>query len=179
MLAVVGWPLAELINAGSLGTTGGRAPSLFNGGLGDGPIGPFLLAAAAYASYLEMQSMSNVNGKPAKEYVAGDFGFDPLGFYLEEGASKRKELRASELTNGRLVRVRRSLIPYCSGALRRSTSPPLHKPIARSRARLIFTCDAWYLFALRRCWPSPALQSKSSFGSGRSSCRPLSFLAAE
>ena len=45
MLAAAGWPLAELLNSGSLYTSGGRAPSLFNGGLFDGPLGPFLFLA--------------------------------------------------------------------------------------------------------------------------------------
>ena len=34
--------------------------------------------------------------------VAGDFGFDPMGFSKEEGAYRRKELQANELFNGRL-----------------------------------------------------------------------------
>ena len=55
MLAAVGWPLAELLNPW-LSSTGGRAPSLFNGGLFDFPILPFFLLAMGGASYLEMQS---------------------------------------------------------------------------------------------------------------------------
>jgi len=104
MLAVVGWPLAELLNPLSLLKTDGRAPALFNGGLGDGPIAPFLILAAGAAAYLELQTKDRVNdtAKP-NGYIAGDLGFDPLGFFGQQGAYAQKKLRANELNNGRLA----------------------------------------------------------------------------
>ena len=99
MLAVVGWPLAELLNPWSLGSTGGRAPSLFNGGLFDFPILPFFLLAMGGASYLELQSAERAkSGK-----FPGDLGFDPLGIYYQEGPTKQNELRLQEIKNGRLA----------------------------------------------------------------------------
>jgi light-harvesting complex II chlorophyll a/b binding protein 4 len=103
-LATVGWPLAELVNPWSLGVTGGRAPSLFNGGLGDYSL--FLLLAAAYAAYLELGTTDAVYQtwlKAPETYVAGDLGFDPLGLSAEEGAFLKRKLRGSELFNGRLA----------------------------------------------------------------------------
>lgn len=100
MLATAGWPLAELMNPWSLGATGGRAPSLFNGGLGDGIIAPFLFLATAAAAYLEVQSK---DAQKPPEYVPGALGFDPFGFCTEEGAYKRRAMREAELLNGRLA----------------------------------------------------------------------------
>ena len=94
MLAAAGWPLAELLNPVS--ETGGRAPSLFNGGLGDG-VTPFFLVlaagAAAYFEYLDEEKKSQRFMMGPTDEVAGDFGFDPMGFSKEEGAFRRKELR--------------------------------------------------------------------------------------
>merc|ERR1719424_144501 len=101
MLAAAGWPLAELLNPGT------RAPSLFNGGLGDGPVPFFLVLAAGAAAYIEYVDEENAGKRfslgRAEERIAGDFGFDPMGFSKEEGAYRRKELRANELFNGRLA----------------------------------------------------------------------------
>merc|ERR1712147_456465 len=81
MLAVVGWPLAELLNPfNALGFTNGRAPSLFNGGLD--AYAPFLLLAVGAASYLEMQSIDDVYqtylSEPEEQYIPGNLKFDPL-----------------------------------------------------------------------------------------------------
>jgi light-harvesting complex II chlorophyll a/b binding protein 4 len=88
MLAVVGWPLAELFNP--LASTNGRAPALFNGGLGE--VLPFVLLVAGFAAFQEM-----------KKVEGGDFGFDPLGLSAQEGAYQQKLYRSSELFNGRLA----------------------------------------------------------------------------
>ena len=107
MLAVVGWPLAELINPW-LGSSGGRAPSLFNGGLGDGVVPFFLVLALMGTALLENKYEERLNDqrfRPAgtSPSPAGDFGFDPLGISAEEGPLRRKKLRADELFNGRLA----------------------------------------------------------------------------
>lgn len=109
MLAAAGWPLAELFNqllgGWALSETGGRAPSVLNGGLV--PMAPFLVLAAAGAAFLEMKKAEDVKqawpgGMPA-EYIAGDYGFDPLDICGEEGAFFRRKMQASELFNGRLA----------------------------------------------------------------------------
>lgn len=106
MLAAVGWPLAELINPWALGATGGRAPSLFNGGLNDAPVALFLLLASAGASYAEAGSADNVFRtwlKEPAEYVPGDVGFDPLRLFKEEGATRQRHYLDSEIKHGRLA----------------------------------------------------------------------------
>lgn len=105
MLAVVGWPLAELVNP-FLEVSHGRAPSVINGGLGEGVVPFFLVLSAMGAAVLENKSEERVAqqrilGGQASE--AGDFGFDPLGNYYEEGATRRRELRTGEIQNGRLA----------------------------------------------------------------------------
>lgn len=88
MLAVVGWPMAELMNP--LTSTNGRAPALFNGGLGE--VLPFVLVVAGFAAFQEM-----------KKVEGGDFGFDPLGFQKDVGAYQQRLYRSQELFNGRLA----------------------------------------------------------------------------
>ena len=109
MLAAVGWPLAELLNPW-LSSTGGRAPSLFNGGLFDGVVPFFMVITGMVAAVLENKYEEKVNQRrqllwatPGVAATAGDFGFDPMGFSTEEGRSRRKELCAKELANGRLA----------------------------------------------------------------------------
>ena len=110
MLAVVGWPLAEVFNSGwihALDFTAGRAPSLLNGGLG--AYAPFLLLAAGGAAYLELQTVDDVYqtylSKPTKTYVAGDLGFDPLDLEAKAKADFAMigDQRTNELYNGRLA----------------------------------------------------------------------------
>ena len=111
MLAAVGWPLAELINPWSLSETGGRAPSLFNGGLFDGPVPFFCVLSFMAAAVLENKYEERVAQRKqllwatpgAVPTSAGDFGFDPMGISKEEGRSRQKELRGAELYNGRLA----------------------------------------------------------------------------
>lgn len=106
MLAAAGWPLSELFQGAThslfgttaLDATAGRAPSLFNGHLLDGPSGLFLLAAAAGTAYLEATTLDNVEGLTPSGYVAGDLGFDPLS--LRE---KRADMETREIKNGRLA----------------------------------------------------------------------------
>jgi len=102
MLAVAGWPLSELVNGPLLQALGtnGRAPSLLNGALLDGPfVGVVSLALAAVA-FLELNTAY---------YGAqgGDYGFDPLGCLEGTGPLPKmgepRELRSAELHNGRLA----------------------------------------------------------------------------
>jgi light-harvesting complex II chlorophyll a/b binding protein 4 len=76
MMAVAGWPLAELANRSSLRfATNGRAPSLFNGHLLD--FWPFLFLLFGGLGYLEFTTKDKIKD--------GDFGFDPLGFASGKG----------------------------------------------------------------------------------------------
>ena len=106
MLAAAGWPLSEVLDkkiAGALHLApvldaSDRVPSLLNGGLGK--VSPLywigcLAAAAAIDGYGIYRS------KNSSEYVAGDFGFDPLGLYPKDEAG-RKNMQLAEIKNGRL-----------------------------------------------------------------------------
>merc|ERR1712087_111252 len=108
MLAVVGWPLAEIINPfGALAYTGGRAPALFNGGLD--AFTPFLVLVLGAAAYLELQTTDDVFqtwlSKPSAAYQKGglgsSLGFDPLDLTGKLPASYNAN--AAEIYNGRLA----------------------------------------------------------------------------
>ena len=104
MLAVIGWPLAELINPfNALGYVGGKAPALLNGGLD--AFAPFMLVVAGVAGYLELQTVDDVYQtylyKQDKERVQGDMGFDPLG--LSKQAGSYEFVASAEIYNGRLA----------------------------------------------------------------------------
>ena len=118
MLAAVGWPLAELWNPLALVTTDGRAPSIFNGGLGDGIVAPFLLLAFAYGASIELSTTDNAYQtwlrKDAKDYVAGDLGYDPVGYSTGTGLAQelpdflphvgdKNALLEAEIKNGRVA----------------------------------------------------------------------------
>lgn len=104
MLAVVGWPLAEMLQSslpfGALAFTDGRAPVLTNG---LGAYTPFMLLVFGVAGFFELQSVDDVYqtylSPPTKKYVPGDFGFDPLG--LEDKVPF--DQRSNEIYNGRLA----------------------------------------------------------------------------
>lgn len=101
MLAVVGWPLAELINPfNALGFVGGKAPALLNGGLD--AYAPFMLIVAAGLGYLELGRVDDVYQtylwKQTKEYVPGNMNFDPLDL-----GSKSDSFASAEIYNGRLA----------------------------------------------------------------------------
>ena len=158
MLAVVGWPLAELFagSFGALGFTGGRAPSLFNGGLDAYAV--FMLAATAGTAYLELLTVDDVNqtwlntaeGK-AKYSPGATLQFDPLDIAGKAGSY---DLRSAEIYNGRLASTR-TWTP-------RSPSPP--PPLSPSPPP-----------SPRQCWLSPASLCKNSSGGSRSwSKRPSS-----
>lgn len=125
MLAVVGWPLAELFNPfNTLGFTNGRAPALLNGGLD--AYTPFLLIVAAGAAYAELQTVDDVYqtylSKPTKEYVPGDLGFDPLD--LQSKFPDSLDQRANEIYNGRMaMRECRTSHTHSSLPMRLEPSP--------------------------------------------------------
>ena len=108
MLAVVGWPLAELFDkpiADAVGlptllTKVGASPSVLNGGL-DRVDAAYWIAVVALAGIVELES-AKVQEEKGKAYVPGDCNFDPLGLY-PKSAEKQKEMQTKEIKNGRLA----------------------------------------------------------------------------
>ena len=108
MLAAAGWPLAELWDksiASALGlqpalTSTGESPSLLNGGL-DKIDAEYWIMVVALAGIFEIQSKLTKESK-GKNYVAGDCGFDPLGFFPEDKAGQM-EMQTKEIKNGRVA----------------------------------------------------------------------------
>lgn len=113
MLAVVGWPLSEMLGPGFM-LQDGRAPSVLNG---VNPVSAIaiLAALAAYSVFelatwnrrtagtklgdIHLEDMKNI----WTDGVAGDYNFDPAGFYslLGDDAYGRKGMREVEITHGR------------------------------------------------------------------------------
>ena len=133
MMAAVGWPMSELLDGPisklfglpyALEATGGRAPSLFNGHLFEGPQLVFLVIVALATSVLEvrapsnsssavllprvsrsvaparsqLKTLDNVEGLTPSDYIAGDLGFDPAGLM-----NKRADMPLAEIKHGRLA----------------------------------------------------------------------------
>jgi len=106
MVAAAGWPVSELLD-GPLSklfglpnalADGGRAPSLFNGHLFEGPSGTFVLLVALAIAYLEANTLDNVEGLTPTGYVPGDLGFDPLKL-----GEKRADMHLAEIKHGRVA----------------------------------------------------------------------------
>lgn len=113
MLAVIGWPLSELLAPDSM-LQNGMAPSVLNG------FNPLSLASTAVIfaglGFFEFKTSlrrtsDNPNGIKHREDmanvwkygVAGDYNFDPLGLYnsIGDDAVARKGLREVEVSHGR------------------------------------------------------------------------------
>ena len=114
MLAAVGWPISELWHkeiAGAFGLesilqSGGRAPSLFNGGLSNVWASGMLVMSIVIAGYLEGKAMNSGeifwNSEKPENYVPGDIGFDPLNLINVRGRDPRA-MQTAEIKNGRLA----------------------------------------------------------------------------
>lgn len=116
MLAVVGWPAAELLGPDWLLQDGGRAPSVLNG---VNPITGFaILASFAALGWFEYQTaLRRTTDTPLGRLhqqdmghvwqygVAGDYNFDPLNLYdsLGNDPNGRFALRQVEVVNGRFA----------------------------------------------------------------------------
>lgn len=117
MLAVVGWPASELV-APSWMLQNGCAPSVLNG------VNPlsFLSVAAVFGAlgYFEYKTalrrtagtkLGDIHNKDMEQIwdlgVAGDYNFDPQGFYstLGDNAWGRRAIRDVEVTQGRMAMV--------------------------------------------------------------------------
>lgn len=108
MLAVVGWPLAELFDkplADNLGlptllTKSGASPSLLNGGLDRIDI-EYWVGIVALAGFIELENQKVKEGK-GKDYTPGDVGFDPFNFFPSDKKAQL-EMQTKELKHGRLA----------------------------------------------------------------------------
>ncbi len=108
MLAVVGWPLAELWDkkiaaffgiADSLTSTG-ASPSLLNGGL-DKIEPEYWIIVVALAALFESESKFTKE-EAGKNYIVGDCGFDPLNFFPEDKKAQF-EMQTKEIKHGRIA----------------------------------------------------------------------------
>jgi len=108
MLAVVGWPLAELFDkpiADAVGlptalTKSGASPSVLNGGLEKIDIA-YWGAVVALAGIVEIES-AKMKEEKGKDYVLGDCGFDPLGFFPKDKEGQFA-MQTKEIKHGRLA----------------------------------------------------------------------------
>jgi hypothetical protein len=106
MLAVLGWPLAELWDkpiadaAGlpSVLTKSGESPSVLNGGL-DQIDAAYWVAVVALAGIVELEGMK-MRDEKKNDYVAGDCGLSGL---LPKEKRSAFDLQTKELKNGRLA----------------------------------------------------------------------------
>ena len=106
MLAVIGWPLAELFDkpiadaAGlpTLLTKSGESPSVLNGGLDRIDV-VYWIACVLLAGIVELENATQKETK-GKAYVIGDCG---LSGFLPSDAKSINELQTKELKNGRLA----------------------------------------------------------------------------
>ena len=114
MLAVVGWPLSEMLAPSFMLQDGGRAPSVLNGFNPVSAIAVLGIFGAIgfleYASALRRTSNTKLGKIHAKDMrniwnfgVAGDYDFDPMNLYsmLGNDAYGRKAMREMEITQGR------------------------------------------------------------------------------
>eukprot|EP00526_Cylindrotheca_closterium_P019799 CAMPEP_0113650006 /NCGR_PEP_ID=MMETSP0017_2-20120614/26596_1 /TAXON_ID=2856 /ORGANISM="Cylindrotheca closterium" /LENGTH=232 /DNA_ID=CAMNT_0000562465 /DNA_START=37 /DNA_END=735 /DNA_ORIENTATION=+ /assembly_acc=CAM_ASM_000147 len=108
MLAVVGWPIAELFDkpiadaAGlpSLLTKTGESPSLLNGGLDKVDVA-YWIAVASLAGIVELES-AKMQEEKGKDYLIGDCNFDPLNLMPEDKAGQMA-MQTKELKHGRIA----------------------------------------------------------------------------
>lgn len=126
MLAAVAWPLQEIFHPilvdflrssgwsntyDMLAETGGKSPSLLNGGLEQWEVAPALMSAIFLASVLELTDLKarQADGLAWNEYrdgkEPGDFGFDPLNIARSLSPAQQRAFQEKELLNGRLAMV--------------------------------------------------------------------------
>merc|ERR1712087_490889 len=126
MLAAVAWPLQEIFHPilvdalrssgwtntyDMMAETGGKSPSLLNGGLEQWELAPALMIAVFLASTLELTDLKarQADGLAWNEYRTdtrpGDFGFDPLNIARSLSPAQQQDFQEKELLNARLAMV--------------------------------------------------------------------------
>ncbi|KAG8467047.1 hypothetical protein KFE25_000363 [Diacronema lutheri] len=110
MLAAANWPLAELLNKplakllnlpAITEQTGGLAPSIPNGGLGQVSAAFWLLVVAIGI----LAEVGEITPLLPEARIAGDLGFDPLGLFAKMTAQEKRTMQDKELANGRLAMI--------------------------------------------------------------------------
>jgi len=110
MLAALGWPAAEIIEPAvakltgavdELAETGGRVPSLLNGGFEQAQIPFFLLGTFAVAGLSDYYGTAN---QKALKLEPGNIGFDPLNLFPTDKATQEK-YKLAEIKHGRVAMV--------------------------------------------------------------------------
>jgi len=114
MLAALGWPAAEELEpvfskllglTDELAETGGRAPSLLNGGLEEAQIPYFLIGAFSIAGVLDFKGTEL---QKERKLEPGNVGFDPLSLFPADKETQEK-YKLAELKHGRIAMVAISL----------------------------------------------------------------------
>ena len=111
MLAALGWPMSELydvkianmLERAPMLDAADRVPSLFNGGMDR--VNPvwwgFCLGLTAA---IDMYGASRA--RTVENYIPGDLGFDPLGYYpAENDEDGRMKMQLAEIKHGRLAMI--------------------------------------------------------------------------
>jgi len=111
MLAAAGWPLSELLdrkiasalNLAPVLDAADRAPSLLNGGLEK--ISPLWWGfCIGLTAAIDLYGVRRARFAP--DYLPGDLGFDPFGFYpSEENIKGREAMQLAEIKHGRLAMI--------------------------------------------------------------------------
>jgi len=139
MLAALGWPAAEEFEpilaklsgrADELIETGGRAPSLLNGGLEESQIPFFLLGAFSIAGYSDWKG---TQVQKELKLEPGNVNFDPLGLLPSDEETVEK-FKLAELKHGRIAMVAITLYALEEGTSQTSIlkeTVPLFKEIGR------------------------------------------------
>ena len=113
MLAALAWPVQELLSPSLsqalsapslLAETGGRSPSVLNGGLEQSTIPVTLAAFALLIAAVDLYSLK-LRDERGDDWLPGDFGFDPLNILRGSSLEARREMQAAEIDNGRLAMV--------------------------------------------------------------------------
>jgi len=108
MMAAVAWPLQEKLNPlfaaqfhmpNLIAETGGRSPSVLNGGLEQGWVASSIVVFAVLMSLVEAQGL-RIKALKGDEWVPGDFGTTR---FLEPGTEQFFSLAEGEVWNGRIA----------------------------------------------------------------------------
>lgn len=109
MLAAAGWPLSELLdrkiatalNLSSVLDSSDRVPSLLNGGLDK--ISPVWWGfCIGFSAAIDLYGLKRA--RFASDYLPGDLGFDPFGFYPgKDNQLGRENIQLAEIKHGRLA----------------------------------------------------------------------------